>query len=251
MTIYDHPWPSHDHHMTVHDHHMTIHDHHMTIISCSFLELGGRLWGDHCQSPGHAGKDTVWEQWPLSAAGWRREQGGLLVKVQEHTGGPARGNAFWTAERKQRKCALHINNICVIQHLHKRRPTKNTSLPPFLPPSLHSFLPPFPSLPSFLFPPQAKLDAQSRLKQLQADIAQLQDSLEEEQESKSAVQKQLMTAKNDAASWKNKFENEATPRLEELEDSKWVVYSHVLPRMFGTCIELLRQMANLFVDFVF
>lgn len=99
-------------------------------------------------------------------------------------------------------------------------PSSSLLFLPLLFPSLPSFLPPFPSVPSFLFPPQAKLDAQSRLKQLQADIAQLQDSLEEEQESKSAVQKQLMTAKNDAASWKNKFENEATPRLEELEESK-------------------------------
>ena len=97
-----------------------------------------------------------------------------------------------------------------------------SSLPPSsLPLSSLSPFPSPPSFPSFLpFPPQAKVDVQSRLKQLQADIVQLQDSLEEEQESKSAIQKQLMTTKNDAASWKNKFENEATPRLEELEDSK-------------------------------
>ena len=64
------------------------------------------------------------------------------------------------------------------------------------------------------------MDAQSRLKQAHADIAQLQDNLEEEQESKSGIQKQLMTAKNDAATYRNKFENEATPRIEELEEAK-------------------------------
>ena len=34
------------------------------------------------------------------------------------------------------------------------------------------------------------------------------------------MQKQLMTAKNEANTWKNKFETEATPRIEELEDAK-------------------------------
>ena len=110
----------------------------------------------------------------------------------------------------------HLTSVTLVSFSNFISPSllPPSSLPPFS-------LSPLPSLPPFLpFPPQAKVDAQSRLKQLQADIAQLQDSLEEEQESKSAIQKQLMTAKNDAASWKNKFENEATPRLEELEDSK-------------------------------
>lgn len=48
----------------------------------------------------------------------------------------------------------------------------------------------------------------------------MQDSLEEEQEGKAALQKQLMTAKNEASTWKTKFETEAAPRIEELEDSK-------------------------------
>ena len=64
------------------------------------------------------------------------------------------------------------------------------------------------------------MDAQSKLKSAQAEVSQLQDALEEEQESKATLQKQLVAAKNEAASWKNKFENEATPRIEELEDSK-------------------------------
>lgn len=53
-----------------------------------------------------------------------------------------------------------------------------------------------------------------------ADNAQLQESLEEEQESKAALQKQLATAKSDANTWKSKFEGEATPKIEELEEAK-------------------------------
>ena len=69
-------------------------------------------------------------------------------------------------------------------------------------------------------PSQAKLDAQSRLKQSQNEIQNLQDSLEEEQDSKSEMQKHLSSAKNEAAQWKAKFETEAAPRIEELEESK-------------------------------
>ena len=53
-----------------------------------------------------------------------------------------------------------------------------------------------------------------------ADLGNAQDSLEEEQEGKAVLQKQMMTAKNDANTWKNKFESEAMPRIEELEDTK-------------------------------
>ena len=67
---------------------------------------------------------------------------------------------------------------------------------------------------------QAKQDAQSKLRQATAELTSVQDSLDEEQEGKAAVEKQLMTAKNDANMWKSKFETEATPRIEELEDSK-------------------------------
>jgi len=33
-----------------------------------------------------------------------------------------------------------------------------------------------------------------------------------------------VNAKSEAASWKNKFEAEATPRIEELEDAKYVYW---------------------------
>ena len=64
------------------------------------------------------------------------------------------------------------------------------------------------------------MDAQSKLKSAQAELSQLQDDFEGEQESKGHLQKQLTSAKNDAASWKNRFDNEATPKIEELEDGK-------------------------------
>jgi hypothetical protein len=53
-----------------------------------------------------------------------------------------------------------------------------------------------------------------------SELSSTQESLEEEQEAKATLQKQLMAAKNDANTWKNKFETEATPKIEELEDSK-------------------------------
>lgn len=64
------------------------------------------------------------------------------------------------------------------------------------------------------------MDALSKLRSAQNELEQLQENLEEEQEGKATLQKQLATAKGDASSWRDKFENEATPRLEELEEAK-------------------------------
>lgn len=67
---------------------------------------------------------------------------------------------------------------------------------------------------------QAKMDAQSKLRSAQNELEQLQETLEEEQESKATLQKQLAAAKSDASSWRDKYENEATPRIEEIEEAK-------------------------------
>ena len=67
---------------------------------------------------------------------------------------------------------------------------------------------------------QAKMDAQSKLRSAQNELEQLQESLEEEQETKAMIQKQLAASKSDAASWRDKYENDATPRIEELEEAK-------------------------------
>lgn len=61
----------------------------------------------------------------------------------------------------------------------------------------------------------------SKLKHAEAEIQNLQESLEEEQDSKSDIQRQLTSAKSDANQWRSKFESEATPRIEELEDNKY------------------------------
>ena len=58
------------------------------------------------------------------------------------------------------------------------------------------------------------------MKQAQNEVQNLNETVEEEQDSKSELSKQLAAAKAEAAQWKNKFETEINPRMEELEDSK-------------------------------
>ena len=58
------------------------------------------------------------------------------------------------------------------------------------------------------------------MKQAEMELQNVQDSLEEEQETKAEIQKQLSAAKADAAQWRSKLENDANPRIEELEDAK-------------------------------
>ena len=58
------------------------------------------------------------------------------------------------------------------------------------------------------------------MRSAQSDIGQLQEALDEEQESKAAIQKQLANTKNEANTWKSKHEGEAVPKIEELEESK-------------------------------
>ena len=77
------------------------------------------------------------------------------------------------------------------------------------------------------------MDAVAKLKQVEADLANAQESIEEEQDSKAELQKQLVNAKSEAASWKNKFDSEATPRIEELEDAKYA--SFVLCAIIHLC----------------
>lgn len=58
------------------------------------------------------------------------------------------------------------------------------------------------------------------MKQAEMELQNVQDSLEEELESKADVQKQLSAAKAEASQWRSKMENDAAPRIEELEDAK-------------------------------
>ena len=71
---------------------------------------------------------------------------------------------------------------------------------------------------------QGKLDVISKLKQAEADLANAQESIEAEQDSKlkAELQKQSMNANSKATNWKNKFDSEATSHIEELENAKYV-----------------------------
>ena len=58
------------------------------------------------------------------------------------------------------------------------------------------------------------------MKQVELNLQQAQENVEEEQDSKAELQKQLVAAKSESAQWKSKYENEALQRIEELEDAK-------------------------------
>jgi myosin heavy subunit len=66
----------------------------------------------------------------------------------------------------------------------------------------------------------SKRELQGKLKQAEMSLKEAQESLEEEQDGKAELQKQLVSAKSEAAQWKNKHENEDLQRIEELEDAK-------------------------------
>lgn len=55
---------------------------------------------------------------------------------------------------------------------------------------------------------------------MHADMDAVREQLEEEQESKSDVQRQLSKANNEIQQWRSKFESEGANRTEELEDQK-------------------------------
>lgn len=61
---------------------------------------------------------------------------------------------------------------------------------------------------------------QSDVRNLNADIDTLREQLEEEQESKSDMQRQLSKANTEVQMWRAKFEGEGTARAEELEEAK-------------------------------
>ena len=67
---------------------------------------------------------------------------------------------------------------------------------------------------------QLKLDAQNKLKNAEADLENMQETIEELEDGKADLQKQLMRANAEIAQLKTKFEQEVSGRLEELEDSK-------------------------------
>jgi predicted nucleic acid-binding Zn-ribbon protein len=64
---------------------------------------------------------------------------------------------------------------------------------------------------------------QSDVRNLNGDIDTLREQLEEEQESKGDIQRQLSKANSEVQQWRAKFEGEGTARAEELEEAKYVL----------------------------
>lgn len=67
---------------------------------------------------------------------------------------------------------------------------------------------------------QARSSFSNNVKNLQAELDQIQELLEEEQEGKAELQRQLTKANAEAATWRNKYEIDGAQRVEELEDIK-------------------------------
>lgn len=67
---------------------------------------------------------------------------------------------------------------------------------------------------------QGKIELQSNLRAMKEEMAQLAEQLEEEQQAKSDLQKQLTKATNELKAMTSRFENEAQSRIEELESDK-------------------------------
>ena len=55
---------------------------------------------------------------------------------------------------------------------------------------------------------------------MNADVDSIREAFEEEQESKSDLQRQLSRAKNEAQQWRSRFETEGTAKADELEEAK-------------------------------
>ena len=51
----------------------------------------------------------------------------------------------------------------------------------------------------------------------------IREAFEEEQDSKTDLQRQLSRARNEAQQWRSKFESEGTHRTDELEEAKYVL----------------------------
>ena len=67
---------------------------------------------------------------------------------------------------------------------------------------------------------QGKSDALNKLRNLEAEFDALQEQLEEAEDGKADVQKQLSRANTELQQWKSRYEQEAQGKVEELEDAK-------------------------------
>ena len=67
---------------------------------------------------------------------------------------------------------------------------------------------------------QSKSDAQNKLRNLEAEFDSLQENLEEAEDGKADVQKQLSRSNAELMALKTKFDQEVSGKIEELEDAK-------------------------------
>ena len=67
---------------------------------------------------------------------------------------------------------------------------------------------------------QAKQEAHSKMNGLLNENDSLSDMLDQEQEEKSILQDKLLKANAEAGLWKGKYEKDALPQIEELEEAK-------------------------------
>lgn len=64
--------------------------------------------------------------------------------------------------------------------------------------------------------------AMGKFRSVEHDLDSFREQLEEEQEAKADLQRQLSKANAEVQLWRSKYESEGLARLEELEESKYV-----------------------------
>ena len=62
-----------------------------------------------------------------------------------------------------------------------------------------------------------------KFRSVEHDLDSFREQLEEEQEAKADLQRQLSKANAEVQLWRSKYESEGLARLEELEESKYVL----------------------------
>lgn len=67
------------------------------------------------------------------------------------------------------------------------------------------------------------------MKNAELDLESMQETIEELEDGKADLQKQLMKANAEITQLKAKFEQEVSGRVEELEDAKWVIFTRINP----------------------
>lgn len=79
-----------------------------------------------------------------------------------------------------------------------------------------------PSIEMLVYVVQARQKLSSEVRNLTSDLDALREQLEEEQDVKADLQRQLSKANTEAQQWRAKFEGEGAARAEELEESRSV-----------------------------